>query len=189
MALSDTRTSARRAAFALTPSSEPPDEIVGIIGQSGERRAGVPRCPRVLLAEDDEDFRTVLARRLISEGYIVVEAEDGDRMLDLLVDASSLDADRSLSYDAIITDVVMPGFSGLDVLSAFRRSTAAAPLIVMSAFNDIRIAQAARTLGATAFFLKPFDTEELLRTLDGSLNPSSEPGRQRSSRKPPPAQS
>jgi len=186
MALSNTRTSARRAAFALTPSSEPPDEIVGIIGQSEERRAGrMPRCPRVLLAEDDEDFRTVLARRLISEGYVVVEAEDGDRMLDLLVDASSSDADRSLSYDAIITDVVMPGFSGLDVLSAFRRSTAAAPLIVMSAFNDIRIAQAARTLGAAAFFLKPFDTEELLRTLDGWLNPSAEPGRQRSSRKPP----
>jgi CheY-like chemotaxis protein len=160
-------------------------ESTGTVGQSGQRAAPPPHAPRVLLAEDDEDFRTLLTRRLADAGYFVVEAEDGDAMLDLLVDASSLDADRALTYHAIITDVVMPGFSGIDVLRAFRRSTASAALIVMSAFNDARIAQAARALGAAAFLLKPFDTEELVRTLDGSLNPSSELIRLRSPRRPP----
>src|SRR5207244_2011795 len=113
---------------------------------------GVQRVSRVLLAEDDDDFRAVLSRPLIRAGFRVVEAEDGDAMLDRLIDAPPLHNERSLGYDAIITDVVMPGFSGLEVLQAFRRSTASAALIVMSAFRDERFVRIAQDLGAVAFF-------------------------------------
>ncbi|HWZ87204.1 MAG TPA: response regulator [Polyangiaceae bacterium] len=124
-----------------------------------------------MLAEDDDDFRTLLATRLSAEGYTVVEAEDGDELLDLLVDASTMDADRRLTYDAIITDVLMPGFSGLDVLQAFRRSTASAAVIVMSAFDDTRFVHNARALGAVAFLRKPFDNAKLVRILGEALKP------------------
>jgi DNA-binding response OmpR family regulator len=140
--------------------------------QLAKRRAArQQRVPRVLLAEDDDDFRSLLALRLSAEGYTVVEAEDGDELLDLLVDASTMDADRKLAYDAIITDVLMPGFSGLDVLQAFRRSTASAAVIVMSAFDDTRFVHNARALGAVAFLRKPFDNATLVRILGEALKP------------------
>jgi two-component system response regulator (stage 0 sporulation protein F) len=140
--------------------------------ESGERPATpMRRAFRVLLAEDDEDFRAVLTRLLTREGYVVIQAEDGDAMLDLLVNSFSPDADRTLAYDAIVTDIMMPGFSGLDVLQAFRRSTASAALVVMSAFDDQRFARTAQALGAVAFFLKPFDTDQLLEALARALSP------------------
>jgi DNA-binding response OmpR family regulator len=120
------------------------------------------------LADDDEDFRGLLARRLVAQGYVVVEAEDGDELLGLLVNASIPDADRALGYDAIITDIVMPGFSGLDVLRAFRRAAASSAVIVMSGFDDARYATTARSLGA-AFFPKPFDSAELVQLLAKAL--------------------
>src|SRR5436190_17822146 len=76
------------------PSSDQRDEIC----TPGTR---AQRVSRVLLAEDDDDFRSVLSRPLIRAGYRVVEAEDGDAMLDRLIDAPPLHNERSLGYDAI----------------------------------------------------------------------------------------
>ena len=156
---------------ALTSGADFLESSLGSEGHIGGRRAAeIPRAPRVLLAEDDEDFRSLLSLLLRAEGYHVVEAEDGDVLLNHLIDAFAWGADRTLGYDAIITDVLMPGFSGLDVLRAFHRSTASAAVIVMSAFDDARFAQSARALGAIAFFPKPLDTEELLQILAGALD-------------------
>jgi DNA-binding response OmpR family regulator len=150
-----------------------PGHTSGPETQGQERGAArFARVPRILLADDDEDFRALLARRLAAQGYVVVEAEDGDKLLDLLVDAFSLDGDRALGYDAIITDIVMPGFSGLDVLRAFRRVAASSAVIVMSGVDDARFATTARSLGA-AFLAKPFDSGELVRILAEALKPVS----------------
>jgi CheY-like chemotaxis protein len=147
-------------------------------------RAAAPGSPRVLLADDDDDLRAELAGLLVREGYQVVEAKDGDAMLDLLIDATPPDSEHVQAYDAIITDVVMPGFSGIDVLRAFRRSTAFIPSIIISALGDSRVTQAVESLGAVAFLRKPFDGQDLLRTLAAALDPSSKPVRGRPSRKP-----
>jgi len=139
-------------------------------------------APRVLLAEDDEDFKVLLSPLLRSEGYLVTEAKDGDAFLDLLIEASQCE-DGRLSYDAIITDVVMPGFSGLDVLQAFRRSTGSAALIVMSAFEDAQVERSARALSA-AFLRKPFEIDRLLQILTGALAPVELARRRRSKTTP-----
>ena len=159
---------------ACSSASDPLEPGLGSEGQWGGRRAAdMPRPPRVLLAEDDEDFRSLLSLLLRAEGYHVVEAEDGDMLLEHLIDAFAWGSDRTLGYDAIITDVLMPGFSGLDVLQAFHRSTASTAVIVMSAFDDARFARSARALGAAAFFSKPLDTQELLKSLAVALDRSS----------------
>ncbi len=172
----DTRTLAQRVAHPLSPAH---DESPG---SSGTRAAGLG--PRVLLADDDEDLRAELAGLLVREGYQVVEAKDGDAMLDLLIAATPPDSEHVLAYDAIITDVVMPGFSGIDVLRAFRRSTAFIPSIIISALGDAHVTQAVESLGAVAFLRKPFDGQDLLRTLASALAPASKSVRGRPRRKP-----
>jgi DNA-binding response OmpR family regulator len=127
------------------------------------------RTARVLLAEDDDDIRMELAEALAADGYLVIEARDGDEFLNSLIDA--VPEQQSLrAYDAIITDVVMPGFSGIDVLLALRRSTAFIPVILVTAYADERTMRAAERLGVVALFRKPFDLNEILGVLATSLS-------------------
>jgi two-component system, response regulator, stage 0 sporulation protein F len=117
------------------------------------------RAPsRVLLADDDPDLRMLLSAALTKDGYQVIEALDGVDLLDKLQDALSIPISMP---DVIVMDVIMPGYSGLGVLTALRRANWFTPVIVISAINDASIRQRAKDLGATAFFKKPFDVDDL----------------------------
>ncbi|HEY3242009.1 MAG TPA: response regulator, partial [Phycisphaerae bacterium] len=86
----------------------------------------VPR--RILLAEDDREMRHILAWELRMAGYDVVEAQNGIQLLDLL--GSSLIHARLFSVDMIISDIRMPGASGLRVLEDLRRFDAHTPVVL-----------------------------------------------------------
>lgn len=126
------------------------------------------RAPRVLVADDDPDIRCELASALAEDGFLVVEAKDGDELLELVVKAVS-DPSTQPFYDAIITDVMMPGFSGLDVLTAMRGRTSRVPILVITAFGDARTTRLAQSLGAVSVLKKPFDLDELKAALDHAL--------------------
>ena len=116
---------------------------------------------RVVVAEDDDQFRSMLCGNLRAAGYDVVEARDGGE-LRRQVNALLLHPKGQAVAELVIADVRMPGASGLSVLSDLRRSDWNTPVILMSAFADDELVAEARRLGATVLD-KPFDLQELMR--------------------------
>jgi DNA-binding response OmpR family regulator len=115
---------------------------------------------RVLLAEDDGELRSLIAHALRGDGFDVVEVEDGKALVDSLADA--LAADGALDgYDLVVSDVRMPGFTAIDVLSAMRPFLTRTPVVLITAFGDPRTHERARLLGAAAVIDKPFDVDDL----------------------------
>ncbi len=98
----------------------------------------------------------------------MVEAADGNELLELVVRGVA-DASARPFYDAIITDVMMPGFSGLDVLTAMRARVARVPVLVITAFADARTSRLAQSLGAAIVIRKPFSIEKLRAALENAL--------------------
>jgi two-component system response regulator (stage 0 sporulation protein F) len=126
------------------------------------------RAPRVLLADDDEDLREELASALAEDGFEVVQASDGNQLLEAVVKALTDDGGHTV-YDAIVTDVAMPGFSGIDVLTAMRTRTARIPVLVITGFSDERTLNKAASLGAVAVFRKPFELDDFRTALVNAL--------------------
>lgn len=121
------------------------------------------RC-RVLLAEDDYEMREGIARLLGLGGYQVHEVTSGAELMECLT-PWLLGEEEEPPTDVIITDVRMPGFDGLNLVEGLRANGWQHPLIVISAFGDRAMRERVEDLGCAAFFDKPFDIEELERTL------------------------
>jgi DNA-binding NtrC family response regulator len=115
------------------------------------------RC-RVLLADDDGPLRECLATALRLDGHEVIEARDGCELLDLL--ASSV-MERGTPPDLVISDLRMPGWTGIQVLAGLRSAEWSVPVIVITGFGDAKTCAQAERLGAKAVFNKPFDIDDL----------------------------
>ncbi len=120
------------------------------------------RRPCVLIAEDDDDIRTLLATTLRGDGYYVIEAHDGQEVLERI---APMLFDEAEGPDAIITDVRMPGVSGMTLLAGLRAIGWKTPIIVITAHDIDASRSEARYLGADVVFGKPFDVDELRATL------------------------
>lgn len=119
--------------------------------------------PIVLLAEDDAALRNLLARKLRRAGYGVLEAATGVELIELIVEHALTPltlGKRSASL--VISDIRMPGWSGLEVLGLVRRAEVALPIILMTAFGDAATHASARSLGASAIYDKPVDLDVLV---------------------------
>jgi DNA-binding response OmpR family regulator len=117
--------------------------------------------PRVLLAEDQAEMRSLLAKWLRNVGCEVVEFADGAALWNELLRAQK-EEDGPRDADLIISDIRMPGPSGLEVLARLRRTDWATPVILMTAFGDAETVSDATTMGAARVFSKPFDMAELV---------------------------
>lgn len=117
------------------------------------KRAMSPRgtMPRVLVAEDDPDFRQLVVSRLLDDGCEVYEAASGVDLLRLL---SSPEWEAG-PVDLLIMDHRMPGSTGLQVIRHLRARHFTAPCILMSAFPEPKLWDEAEELGAT-LLSKPF---------------------------------
>jgi CheY-like chemotaxis protein len=120
------------------------------------------RAPRVLVAEDDDAMRALLEEALERRGYLVETAATGDALLRRVAHSVHRLTSAPLP-DLLITDVRMPGRSGLDVVAALRAADAWLPVIVITAFGDAPTHARARRLGAALVLEKPFELEELCR--------------------------
>ncbi len=130
---------------------------------------GGGHCPRLLLAEDDEDLRAFLADRFRAVGFEVIEAEDGTSVVECLAE-SIVNQDNSENLDLIVSDIRMPGFTAFDVLRSARRALANIPVILITGFGDRRTHERAHALGASAVFDKPLDVDELVVAACGLLS-------------------
>ena len=111
--------------------------------------------PRILVIEDDASARELARYNLSKQGYEVQVAGDG---------AEGLERFAAGRYDLVITDVKMPGISGLEVLRRVRGEAPAGtqtPVIVVTAFGDVTMAVEAMKAGAEDFIGKPFNRDQL----------------------------
>jgi DNA-binding NtrC family response regulator len=102
--------------------------------------------PIVLIVDDDEVIRDTLFE-FLSETYICQTAETAEQAL------ARLEAD---TYDIVLTDISMPGLSGLELLGHVRQKFPNTPVIIISGISDQEHAQGLIKLGAFDFLLKPF---------------------------------
>lgn len=112
----------------------------------------------VLLAEDDDALRKLVASALRGAGHDVVEVADGAAALDWLGEALETPRDPP---DVVISDVRMPHATGFQVAASLRGAAPGIPTILMSAFGDPDAHALARRLGAVALLDKPFDLDAL----------------------------
>ncbi len=122
--------------------------------------SAAPR-PTVLVAEDDPEMRRLLATVLPRWGFDVTLANDGDELTRLV--RGFLDGGRAPAL--IISDVRMPGPSGLAVLEYLRRNDWTTPFLVITAFGDAHLHAEAVRLGAARVLDKPFDLNHLRTTV------------------------
>ena len=115
---------------------------------------------RVLVAEDDFELRRMIALALRKDGYEVVVARDGTELLEMVAD-SFLGDGPDLAYDVIVSDIRMPGWSGMQVLQGLADRDEPIPVILITAFGDAKTHMLARDLGAVCVLDKPFEMEDL----------------------------
>jgi CheY-like chemotaxis protein len=115
----------------------------------------------VIIAEDTADIRQIVAIALRGLGYETMEARSGMEMLEELGDAL-LSGDPTSGPDIIISDIRMPGLTGLEVLAGLRQAGWRTHFVLMTAYADDDARAQARLLGADALFAKPFDIDDLM---------------------------
>ena len=126
--------------------------------------ADEPRPLRILLAEDDEAMRAMLTLTLARAGYAVVALEDGYELADY-VSLTQVCGGPLQPPDLIVSDIRMPGRTGLEVLAQAQSVGLTCPVILLSSFADEETREEARRLGVSAFLDKPVDLELLKATV------------------------
>jgi len=115
---------------------------------------------RILVVDDEESLRFSLSRGLRKAGYAVETAADAQEAVECL---------GRLSFDVVLTDIVMPGGSGLDVLAAVHEMDRDSVVILMTAHGTVENAIDALRKGAFDYLTKPFENRELLVTIERGL--------------------
>jgi len=118
---------------------------------------------RVLIIDDDETVRDVLQSFLANKGFEVTLAVDGQ---------SGIDCIKSSSFDIILTDLIMPGINGIEILKEISTLNIKTPVLVITAFGTVQTAVEAMKLGAFEYVTKPFNLDEIMIVINKALNVS-----------------
>ena len=115
--------------------------------------------PKILVVDDDDTIRDTLYE-LLSAEYLCQTAETAEKAF------ARLEAD---SYDVVLTDISMPGLSGLELLGHIRQKFPNTPVIMISGIGDQDHAQGLIKLGAFDFLLKPFSLDVVEKSVKRAL--------------------
>jgi DNA-binding NtrC family response regulator len=118
-----------------------------------ELRKKTAESPCILIVDDDPGQRSLLNTFLRTQGFETVTADSGQQALETL---------RTGKFGMMISDVRMPGLSGLETLRLARKEHATLPVLLVTAFTDVRDAVAAMRDGAVNYLAKPIDLDELM---------------------------
>lgn len=111
---------------------------------------------KILIADDEKDLRQLLNDQLTGAGYLVIQAEDGNKALDLF---------KMEKPDMAILDIMMPGMDGLSVLAKIRE-TSEMPVLLLTAKGDEIDKVSGLRLGADDYLVKPWGMNELLARIE-----------------------
>ena len=115
---------------------------------------------KVVVAEDEAIIRLDLVESLRAEGYdVVADTGRGDEALELVAEHSP---------DVVVLDIKMPGPDGIEVTRRITRERRAA-VVILTAFSQRDMIDAARDAGAMAFLVKPYQTDELVPAIELAL--------------------
>ncbi|MFN0062938.1 MAG: response regulator transcription factor [Myxococcaceae bacterium] len=118
------------------------------------------RKRRILVVEDDVSILSGISMNLRYEGYEVLQAQDGRRALELILEAEP---------DLVVLDVMLPQMNGFEVLTELRRRNVSVPVIVLSAKGLEQDKILGLGLGADDYVAKPFGLQELLARIQAVL--------------------
>src|SRR6266404_2401767 len=121
-----------------------------------EARRNGAKAPRILIVDDDSGQRSLLDSFLRSQGFDTLPVASGEQALDIL---------RAEQFSMMISDVRMPGLTGLETLRRARKQHATLPVLLVTAYADIREAVGAMRDGAVNYLSKPIDLDELLASV------------------------
>src|ERR1700704_4127605 len=119
--------------------------------------------PTILIIEDESKMRRLLELNLGEDGFKTVSAPDAETGLKLLA---------SEQIDLVLTDLKLPGMSGLELLQRAKQQDPALPVVVMTAFGSVETAVDAMKAGATDYVLKPFSLAEMRMVVHKELDVS-----------------
>ncbi len=122
--------------------------------------------PRILIVDDEAAIRSSLLEALSAEGYDAEIAETGE---------AALAKCHGSTYDLVVTDLRLPGVSGLEILQAMRNQGNATPVIMMTAYGDVDTAVQAMRDGAYDFIPKPFKLGTIKKQVRAALRATAEP--------------
>lgn len=122
--------------------------------------ATAARPNRILVVDDEDIVRVLLKEILVEQGYDVTEAADGKQALELL---------GKKSFDLIITDMVMPGMNGIELLQAAFRIDPTYQVIMITGYPSVENAVRLVNLGAADYIVKPFNVDLIKITVAKTL--------------------
>jgi DNA-binding NtrC family response regulator len=120
----------------------------------------LPRKAHLLLVDDDPNTLASLSRAFRLAGHEATVCDNAPRALELI---------RSEPFDLILSDVVMPGKSGIELLEDLKKAGVKTPIVLISGQANIEMAVKATKLGALDFLEKPLSTDKLLVTVENAL--------------------
>ncbi len=106
----------------------------------------------VLVVDDDENILKAMMRILENEGFEVYAAVDGKKALEMTA---------RRKFGLMFLDIMMPGFSGLDVMALMQAARPDMPIVIISALSDSTTKNEALSLGAYAYLPKPFGPKQI----------------------------
>jgi FixJ family two-component response regulator len=126
--------------------------------------------PLISIVDDDESVREATKGLVRSLGYIAATFSSAEEFLN---------SGRVSDTSCLITDVQMPGLSGVELQHRLISQGRTMPTIFVTAFPDERTRKRVLTAGAVGYLSKPFDEESLIACLDTALKNGSDPGEMR----------
>jgi two-component system, NtrC family, response regulator AtoC len=115
---------------------------------------------RILVIDDDADYRAVLRAYIEEKGHTVVEAESADQGMAIFLEDK---------IDLVVSDLMMPVKSGLDLLRELRQIQADVLLIMITGYPTVDLATSAIKAGAYDFLVKPVDMDQLAAVMSRAL--------------------
>ena len=116
---------------------------------------------KILVVDDEDALRSVLSGELVSEGYDVHTAADGDDAI------SNVQKER---FDLVLLDIKMPRVNGFEVLKFIKERFPKTKVVMLTGFADLKNAIESKKLGAEDFVSKPYDLVDLLTTIERVLS-------------------
>ncbi len=115
---------------------------------------------RVLVVDDERPICEILARWLTIEGYICETAHDG---------MSALERMENSEFHLVVTDIMMPGMSGVELLEKIKQSFPRTAVVMVTGVDDRKVATQSLKTGAYGYLIKPFDRNDVLINVENAL--------------------
>ena len=114
----------------------------------------------IAVIDDDQSFRVALVESLSSLGYGADGYASGEDYIGLI---------GRKSFDCVITDIHMPGMSGLDLMKRLAAGGSTIPVVLITARSDTNLEAKAAAAGAACLLRKPFEIKDLIECIEGAV--------------------